>query len=38
MPTANKHTTTNRRAAARKGARARAGKDDAIKLLKADHK
>ena len=38
MPTANKHTTTNRRTAARKAARARAGKDDAIKLLKADHK
>jgi hemerythrin superfamily protein len=36
MPTASKHTTTNRRTAARKGARA--GKDDAIKLLKADHK
>ena len=38
MPTANKHTTTNRRAAVRKGASARAGKDDAIRLLKADHK
>jgi hemerythrin-like domain-containing protein len=38
MPTASKHTTTNRRTAARKAARARAGKDDAIKLLKADHK
>jgi hemerythrin superfamily protein len=34
MPTANKQTTTQRRAAAR----ARSGKDDAIKLLKADHK
>ena len=34
MPTANKHTTTQRRTAAR----ARAAKDDAIKLLKADHK
>ena len=38
MPTAAKHTTTNRRTAARKAARTRAGKDDAIKLLKADHK
>jgi len=38
MPTAAKHTTTNRRTAARKAARARASKDDAIKLLKADHK
>jgi hemerythrin superfamily protein len=38
MPTAAKHTSTNRRAGARKGARARGGKDDAIKLLKADHK
>jgi len=37
MPTANKHTTANRRSA-RKGAQARAGKNDAIKLLKADHK
>jgi len=36
MPTASKHTTTQRRAAAR--ARAKSGKDDAIKLLKADHK
>ena len=33
MPTANKHTTTNRRTAGRKAARTRAGKDDAIKLL-----
>ena len=38
MPTAAKHTTTNRRTAARKSARARGGKEDAIKLLKADHK
>ena len=38
MPTAAKHTSTNRRGGARKGARARGGKDDAIKLLKADHK
>ena len=38
MPTAAKHTTTNRRTAARKSARARSGKEDAIKLLKADHK
>ena len=37
MPTANKHTTANRRTAS-KGAQARAGKNDAIKLLKADHK
>ena len=37
MPTAAKHTASNRRTAA-KGASARAGKDDAIKLLKADHK
>jgi len=36
MPTASKHTTTQRRAAAR--TRAKNGKDDAIKLLKADHK
>jgi hemerythrin-like domain-containing protein len=36
MPTTSKHTTTNRRPTARKSARA--GKDDAIKLLKADHK
>jgi hemerythrin superfamily protein len=36
MPTAAKHTTTNRRSAARK--RAARGKDDALKLLKADHK
>ena len=36
MPTANKHTTTTRRAAQR--TRAKSGKDDAIKLLKADHK
>lgn len=36
MPTTSKHTTTNRRPAGRKSARA--GKDDAIKLLKADHK
>lgn len=34
MPTANKHTTTQRRTAAR----ARGAKGDAIKLLKADHK
>jgi hemerythrin-like domain-containing protein len=38
MPTAAKQTSTNRRAGARKSARARGGKDDAIKLLKADHK
>ena len=37
MPTAAKHTASNRRAAA-KGASARAGEEDAIKLLKADHK
>jgi len=36
MPTANKHTTTQRRTAQR--TRAKSGKDDAIKLLKADHK
>jgi hemerythrin superfamily protein len=36
MPIASKHTTTQRRASAR--ARAKSGKDDAIKLLKADHK
>jgi hemerythrin-like domain-containing protein len=36
MPTAAKHTNSNRRTAGRKTARA--GKDDAIKLLKADHK
>jgi len=36
MPTASKHTTAQRRAAAR--TRAKSGKDDAIKLLKADHK
>jgi hemerythrin superfamily protein len=36
MPIANKHTTTQRRAAAR--TRAKRGKDDAVKLLKADHK
>jgi hemerythrin superfamily protein len=36
MPTATKHTTTQRRAAQR--TRAKNGKDDAIKLLKADHK
>jgi hemerythrin superfamily protein len=36
MPTAAKHTTTNRRSAARK--RTARGKDDALKLLKADHK
>lgn len=36
MPTAAKHTSTNRRSAARK--RTSAGKDDALKLLKADHK
>ncbi|HEX4892171.1 MAG TPA: hemerythrin domain-containing protein [Hyphomicrobiaceae bacterium] len=34
MPTANKHTTTRRRTAAR----TRTGANDAIKLLKADHK
>jgi hemerythrin superfamily protein len=33
MPTANKHTATQRRVA-----RARSGKEDAVKLLKADHK
>jgi hemerythrin-like domain-containing protein len=38
MPTAAKHTTTHRRTAARKRARARSGREDAIKLLKADHK
>ncbi len=37
MPTAAKHTTANRRTA-RQNTRARGGKDDAIKLLKADHK
>jgi len=36
MPTATKHTATTRRAAQR--TRAKSGKDDAIKLLKADHK
>jgi hemerythrin-like domain-containing protein len=36
MPTAAKHTTAQRRAAAR--TRARNGKEDAIKLLKSDHK
>jgi hemerythrin superfamily protein len=36
MPTAAKHTTTNRRSAARK--RTTRSKDDAVKLLKADHK
>jgi hemerythrin superfamily protein len=36
MPTAAKHTTTNRRSAARK--RTARGKDDALQLLKADHK
>lgn len=36
MPTAAKHTTSGRRSAARK--RAKGGKDDAVKLLKADHK
>ena len=36
MPTAAKHTTTNRRTAARK--RVSGGKDNALKLLKADHK
>jgi hemerythrin-like domain-containing protein len=36
MPTTDKRTTTNRRAAARKSVRA--GKGDALKLLKADHK
>jgi hemerythrin superfamily protein len=35
MPTAAKHTTTQRRAAR---ARSRGGKEDAVKLLKADHK
>lgn len=36
MPTANKQTTTHRRAA--QGSRAKSSHDDAIKLLKADHK
>ncbi len=36
MPTAAKQTATNRRSAARK--RASGGKNDALKLLKADHK
>lgn len=36
MPTAAKHTTANRRSAARR--RASGGKSDALKLLKADHK
>jgi hemerythrin superfamily protein len=36
MPTAAKHTTTNRRSATRK--RTTRSKDDAVKLLKADHK
>src|SRR5690349_24507272 len=36
MPTAAKHTNTNRRTTARK--RTSAGKEDALKLLKADHK
>jgi hemerythrin superfamily protein len=36
MPTAAKQTTTKRRSAARK--RATSGKEDALKLLKADHK
>jgi hemerythrin superfamily protein len=36
MPTPAKHTTTSRRRAARK--RASGGKEDALKLLKADHK
>ena len=36
MPTAAKHTNTQRRAAAR--TRAKSGKEDAIKLLKGDHK
>src|SRR5262245_9389952 len=36
MPTAAKHTATQRRTAGRKSASS--GKDDAIKLLKADHK
>lgn len=36
MPTAAKHTTSSRRNAARK--RTKGGKDDAVKLLKADHK
>jgi len=36
MPTAAKHTSTRRRAARK--TRARGGKDDALKLLKADHK
>jgi len=36
MPTVNKHTTAQRRAAQR--TRARSARDDAIKLLKADHK
>jgi hypothetical protein len=35
MPTAAKHTTTQRRAAR---TRSRGGKEDAVKLLKADHK
>ena len=35
MPTAAKHTTTQRRTA---GTRSRGGKEDAVKLLKADHK
>ncbi|HEV8391790.1 MAG TPA: hemerythrin domain-containing protein [Dongiaceae bacterium] len=36
MPTTAKHTTTHRRAGAR--SRAQTGKEDAVKLLKADHK
>ena len=36
MPTAAKHTSTRRRAASR--ARSARGKDDALKILKADHK
>lgn len=36
MPTAAKHTTSSRRSAARK--RTKGGGDDAVKLLKADHK
>ena len=36
MPTRAQHTTTNRRSAARK--RGGSGKEDALKLLKADHK
>ena len=36
MPTAAKHTSTKRRNVAR--ASSRASKDDAIKLLKSDHK